>query len=140
MSDKVVKINLKRALINRLTAAPKVDSSPLATHLLAKPPQSRDLPDGEGSPAKRLKQYQNQKNGSRSLDMASHIPNRKRRHRHAESTDIERAVHMSYDGNGNPFGTDFEDTIGGLRDVTNAMSYTWEESDRMFHSLWNGGE
>ena len=139
MSDKVVKINLKRALINRLTAAPKVDSCPFDMFRPAKPPPTRDLPDGEGSPAKRLKQYQEEKNGSRPLDMPSHIPNRKRRHQHAESTNMERAVQMSYGGNGH-FVTDFENTVGGIRDVTETMSYTWEESDRMFHSLWNGGE
>tara|TARA_R110000824_G_scaffold23764_4_gene84564 strand:- start:119 stop:538 length:420 start_codon:yes stop_codon:yes gene_type:complete len=139
MSDKVVKINIKRSLFNRLTATPKVNSCPFDMFRPAKPPPTRDLPDGEGSPAKRLKQYQEEKNGSRPLDMPSHMPNRKRRHRHAESTNIERAVHMSYNDSHYPGAYDFE-TIGGIRDVTDAMSYTWEESDRMFHSLWNGGE
>jgi len=73
-------------------------------------------------------------NGCRPLLMESHMVRRNRRHRFAEPTTDDRIHNMTHDDDMRRYHRD-----GDMKEerAVDAMRYTWEESDQMFHSLWN---
>tara|TARA_R110002050_G_scaffold10775_3_gene36564 strand:- start:470 stop:940 length:471 start_codon:yes stop_codon:yes gene_type:complete len=90
-----------------------------------------------------VQQLEQKSNGSRPLVMVSHMVKRNRRHRFAEPTDQDRVHNMINDDDMREWHRDgdpcFRSELHGRSSAfENHMSYTWEESDRMFHRMWHG--
>lgn len=80
-----------------------------------------------------VKKFERQSNGSRPLVMTSHIVNRKRRHRHAESDGYDTALALIFDQE--VPGVD-KDTRS-FNTLVASLDYFQEESDQMFHEAWH---
>tara|TARA_Y100001938_G_scaffold150458_1_gene241459 strand:- start:2030 stop:2473 length:444 start_codon:yes stop_codon:yes gene_type:complete len=113
-----------------------VDNLPSWLNAMDEPP-TETLPKDRNKKqtiAQRVRALAKQSNGKRPLMMATHVPERRRRHRHAEATEIDRLHNASYDGGADNPCCDYSLKCS----CWTRAEYAWEESDRMFDKAWHG--